>query len=57
MSDLERLEKKLDRILYLLGDGRTGDDLRREAKKVISLKLQRKVSSAKIKDNEREKTR
>jgi hypothetical protein len=35
MSDIERLEKKLDRILYLLGDGRKGDDLQREAKKII----------------------
>jgi hypothetical protein len=46
MSDIERLEKKLDRILYLLGDGRKGDDLQREAKKIINCKLQRKVNSA-----------
>lgn len=42
MSDLDRIERKLDLILHILGEGRKSYDLEQEAKNVIKMKLNRK---------------
>lgn len=39
MTQLDRIEEKLDRLLYLLEGGKTSYSIRQEAKKVIQLKL------------------
>ena len=54
MTDLERIEQKLDRLLFLLGEGRgrSSAELGREADSII-LRLQNRKPRLK-KDHERE---
>ncbi len=54
LTDLERIEQKLDRLLYLLGEGRprTSAELGREAEAII-LRLHNRPASRK-KGHERE---
>lgn len=43
-EQLDRIERKLDRLLHILGDGRK--DMSSEAKRIIELKLRPKVNRA-----------
>jgi hypothetical protein len=51
-NQLDRIEKKIDRLLHILGDGRK--DMSTEAKRIIELKLRPQINRATVR-NERAK--
>ncbi len=42
MTDLERIEGKLDLILHILSNGKKSYDMEQEARKVIEMKMRKK---------------
>lgn len=43
MTDLQRIEQKLDRLLHILEKGNKSFDLQEEAKKVVEMKFKKRT--------------